>query len=137
MATGGTTNWLCIGDFRILGVSKRSERILRGWICNEFSPRRRERRTSLSNGWFRSFCGGKFKQFLDVVKTREKHGYESYFEAAMGMPVAKVIPLWNEYLNRIAVRRAEISRLPLSAILPNEEAFNKFTTSSGIAVARQ
>jgi hypothetical protein len=80
---------------------------------------------------------GKFKQFLDAVKTREKHGYESYFEAAMGMPIAKVIPLWNEYLNRIAARRAEISRLPLSAILPNEEAFNKFTTSSGIAVARQ
>jgi hypothetical protein len=26
---------------------------------------------------------GKFKQFLDFVKRREKNGYDSYFEAAM------------------------------------------------------
>jgi len=30
---------------------------------------------------------GKFKQFLDLVKRREKNGYDSYFEAAMEIPI--------------------------------------------------
>jgi len=69
---------------------------------------------------------GKFKQFLDFIKRREKNGFDSYFEAAMGMPIERVIPLWQDYLARIAARRSEIVRLPLSATLPNEEAFHKF-----------
>ena len=31
---------------------------------------------------------GKFKQFLQLIKNREKNGYDSYFEATMGMPIA-------------------------------------------------
>jgi hypothetical protein len=78
---------------------------------------------------------GKFKPFLDLVKSREKNGYDSYFEAAMGMPIGRVIPLWQDYLARIAARRAEILRLPLSAALPDEAAFHKFAASYGISVA--
>lgn len=78
---------------------------------------------------------GKFKRFLDFVKAREKNGYDSYFEAAMEMPMGRVIPIWQNYLNRIAARRSEILRLPLSALLPDEEAFHKFTASYGISVS--
>ena len=78
---------------------------------------------------------GKFKQFLDLVKSRDKNGYDSHFEAAMGMPIGRVIPLLQDYLARIAARRAEILRLPLSAALPDQAAFHKFAASYGISVA--
>jgi hypothetical protein len=80
---------------------------------------------------------GKFKQFLDLVRKREKNGYDSYLEAAMEMPIARVIPLWQDYLARIVARRSEILRLPVSATLPNEEAFHKFAASYGISVASE
>jgi hypothetical protein len=80
---------------------------------------------------------GKFKQFLDLVKRREKNGYDSYFEAAMEMPIGRVIPLWRDYLARIAARRSDILRLPLSATLPNEDAFHKFAAPYGISVASE
>ncbi len=69
---------------------------------------------------------GKFKQFLQLIKNREKNGYDSYFEAAMGMPIDRIVPLWQGYLNKIAVQRREIMRLPPSIILPDEPAFQKF-----------
>jgi hypothetical protein len=53
---------------------------------------------------------GKFKQFLDLVKRREKNSYDSYFEAAMGMPIGRVIPLWQDYLARIAAPKFCASR---------------------------
>ena len=80
---------------------------------------------------------GKFKQFLDFIKRREKNVFDSYFEAAMGMRIEWVIPLWQDYLARIAARRSEIVRLPLSATLPNEEAFHKFAASYGISVSSE
>jgi hypothetical protein len=78
---------------------------------------------------------GKFKQLLDLVRKREKNGYDSYFEAAMGMQIGRVIPLWQDYLARIVARRSEILRLPVSATLPNEDAFHKFAASYGISVS--
>jgi hypothetical protein len=69
---------------------------------------------------------GKFKQFLQLIKNREKNGYGSYFEAAMEMPIDRIVPLWQGYLNKIAVQRGEIMRLPPSIIQPDEPAFQKF-----------
>ena len=80
---------------------------------------------------------GKFKQFLDFVKRREKNGYDSYFEAAMEMPIGRVSPLWQDYLARIVARRAEILRLPLSAAQPDEAAFHRFAASYGISVTSE
>jgi hypothetical protein len=80
---------------------------------------------------------GKFKQFLDLIKNREKNDYDSYFEAAMGMPIVRVIPLWQDYLARIAARRSEILRLPLSAALPDQAAFHRFAASYGISIASE
>lgn len=69
---------------------------------------------------------GKFKRFLQLLQKREKDGYNSYFEAAMGMPVDRIVPLWQSYLNQIAARRSKIMRLPPSTILPDKRAFQKF-----------
>jgi hypothetical protein len=80
---------------------------------------------------------GKFKQFLQLIQKRDKNGYDSYFEAAMGIPIDRAIPLWQDYLNKIVARRSEIMRLPLSAILPDEPTFRKFIEPYGIPVVSQ
>lgn len=77
---------------------------------------------------------GKFKQFLQLIQKREKNGYDSYIEAAMGMPIDRIIPLWQDYLNKIVARRSEIMRLPLSSILPDEPTFQNFIQAYGIPV---
>ena len=75
---------------------------------------------------------GKFKQFLQLIQKREKNGYDSYFEAAMGMHIDRIVPLWQGYLNKIAVQRGEIMRLPSSNVLPDEPTFQKFIEVHGI-----
>lgn len=72
---------------------------------------------------------GKFKRFLQFLRTGDRHGYGSYFEAAMGIPVEKVVPLWQDYLNRVANQKPQIMRLPQSTIFQNESAFHHFTGS--------
>ena len=69
---------------------------------------------------------GKFQRFLQLIQQREKHGYDSYFEAALEMPIERVLPLWKRYLIEVAARRSQVLRLPPSAILPDEPTFQKF-----------
>ena len=77
---------------------------------------------------------GKFKEFLHLIQTQEKNGYNSYFEAAMEMPIDRIVPLWQSYLNTIDGRRSQIMRLPTSIILPDKPAFQKFNEIYGIPV---
>ena len=76
---------------------------------------------------------GKFKKFLQLVKKGEKSGYDSYFEAAMEMPVDAIVPLWRNYLKRIAGERDEIMYLPPSTVAPDKSAFQKFIKLYGIS----
>ena len=69
---------------------------------------------------------GKFRRFLELVQKGEKDGYGSCFEAAMGMPLDRIVPLWQDYLSRVAARRDEILRLPPSEILPDKHAYQQF-----------
>ena len=80
---------------------------------------------------------GKFKQFLQLIKRREKLGYDSYFEAAMAMPVDRIIPLWQDYLKKVASQRGEIMRLPASTVLSDELNFHKFAEFYGIPAISQ
>jgi len=80
---------------------------------------------------------GKFKRFLEFVKSEDKNGYKSYFEAAMGMPEDKIVPLWQAYLNDIAARRSEIMRLPPSAVFPDKETFQHFVGQYKIPTVKQ
>ena len=76
---------------------------------------------------------GRFKRFLDLIVANEKHGYPSYFEAAMELPVEKIVPLWQDYLLDVERRRSEILSLPSSAVLENEAAFQTFAKVHGIS----
>jgi len=69
---------------------------------------------------------GKFKRFIELIRTEHKNGYNSYFEAAMDLPLDKIVPLWQSYLSNVATNRSEIMRLPSSAILRDKAAFQSF-----------
>jgi hypothetical protein len=75
---------------------------------------------------------GRFKRFLQLVAAREKNGYPTYFEAAMEMPIERILPLWQDYLNNVATKRIEIMLLPASTIFNSHAAFRGFAVASGL-----
>src|SRR5438876_3632533 len=77
---------------------------------------------------------GKFQRFLQLIQQQKKDGYESYFEAALEMPIERIVPLWKRYLIKVAERRSEILRWPPSAILADEPTFQKFIEFYGVPV---
>src|SRR5690348_5314586 len=80
---------------------------------------------------------GRFRRFLNLIATNDKRGYKSYFEAAMEMPLERIIPLWQSYLLGIERRRAAILSLPLSTVLDSEEAFNSFAQINNLATEQE
>jgi hypothetical protein len=79
---------------------------------------------------------GRFKRFLNLIDTHDKAGYPTYFEAAMEMPVEKIIPLWQEYLSGVAAQRTKILRLPPSSIFDDEATFTNFVTANNISLVQ-
>jgi hypothetical protein len=77
---------------------------------------------------------GRFKRFLNLIVTHNKAGFPSYFEAAMEMPIERIQPLWQSYLNDVADQRANILRLPVSTICNDEAAFQKFVKVNDISL---
>jgi hypothetical protein len=74
---------------------------------------------------------GRCKRFLKLIVTGE-NGYPTCFEAAMEMPVERIVPLWQDYLNNVATRRSEIMLLPASSIFNSQAAFRGFATVCGL-----
>jgi hypothetical protein len=77
---------------------------------------------------------GRFKRFLKLIADHDMAGYSSYFEAAMEMPVEKILPLWKKYLNDVAARRTKILLLPASRIFNTEAAFQSFVKTNNISL---
>jgi hypothetical protein len=77
---------------------------------------------------------GRFKRFLNLIATHDKTGYPTYFEAAMEMPVEKILPLWQDYLNDAAAHRTKILQLPASSIFEDGIAFTNFVNANGISL---
>jgi hypothetical protein len=69
---------------------------------------------------------GRFRRFLRLIAAKDKRGYASYFEAAMEMPLERIIPLWEVYLQDVARRRTAILSLPSSTVFDSEEEFQRF-----------
>lgn len=49
---------------------------------------------------------GKFKRFLRLIASNDKHGYPSFFEAAMEMPLNRITPVWMSYLSDVEQHRS-------------------------------
>ncbi len=69
---------------------------------------------------------GRFQRFLNLIATRDKAGYPTYFEAAMELPIEKILPLWREYLSGVASDKSRTQFLPLSSIFLDEKSFLSF-----------
>ena len=79
---------------------------------------------------------GKFTRFLKLIAANDKHGYASYFEAAMELPLVRITPLWQDYLLDVERRRTAILSLPLSAVFDSEVAFQGFAKLHNIPTDR-
>jgi hypothetical protein len=77
---------------------------------------------------------GRFKRFLRLIAENDKHGYTSYFEAAMELPLERIVPLWQIYLVEIERRRPAILSLPLSTVFDTEAEFQSFARLHGIFI---
>jgi hypothetical protein len=71
-----------------------------------------------------------------LIAANDKRGYPSYFEAAMELPLERIIPLWQKYLLEVERRRTAILSLPLSSVFDSEEAFQSFAKLHGIPTAQ-
>jgi hypothetical protein len=79
---------------------------------------------------------GRFKRFLNLIAAHDKAGYPTYFEGAMEMPIEKIIPRWQNYLNDVAAQHAKIMLLPGSTITADEAGLQSFVKANGISVAQ-
>ena len=77
---------------------------------------------------------GRFKRFLNLTAKHDKAGYPTYFEATMEMPVEKILPRWQVYLNDVAAHRARNLSFPPSQIFGDQIAFQSFVTANGISI---
>ena len=77
---------------------------------------------------------GRFKRFLSLIAAHDKAGYPTYFEAAMEMPVEKILPRWQAYLNDAAEHRARNLSFPPSQIFRDQAAFQNFVATNGISL---
>jgi hypothetical protein len=77
---------------------------------------------------------GRFKRFLSLIASHDLAGYSTYFEAAMEMPVEKIQPIWQSYLNDVSARRTRILLLPISQVFTNEAAFQGFAKTNDISL---
>lgn len=77
---------------------------------------------------------GKLRRFLRLVETNDRLGYPTFFEAAMGLSMEKITPIWQSYLENIERNRAAVSSLPSSTVLRNNAEFQVFVKTHGIPV---
>ena len=76
---------------------------------------------------------GRFRRFLKLIAANDKGGYPSYFEAAMELPLEKIMPLWQDYLLDVERQRAAILTLPTSTVSDTEREFRSFAKLHGIS----
>jgi hypothetical protein len=77
---------------------------------------------------------GKLRRFLRLVAAGNRLGYPTYFEAAMGMSMGKITPIWHSYLESVEQNRAEILSLPISTVLPSQAEFQAFVKTHSISL---
>ncbi len=70
---------------------------------------------------------GKLKQYLQLLKQKDKGSYSSYVEAACGKPFPELTVDWQNYLNSIKVHGKAIMRLPPSTVYPSEDTFIRYS----------
>lgn len=70
---------------------------------------------------------GLLEKYLTLVKNSDKKGYRLYIEAAFEKPIEDIIPLWKIYLDDVNKNKANIYKIPGSAILRSKAEFESLT----------
>jgi len=77
---------------------------------------------------------GKLRRFLRLVGANNRLGYPTYFEAAMGLSMEQITPVWQSYLESIERNRTAILSLPASTVLRNNAEFQLFVKTHSISI---
>ena len=70
---------------------------------------------------------GLLKEYLQLLKVKDKKGYSTYYEAAFEKDFKAIEPYWREYLEQIAAHDREISRIPPSRVFHNIKEYAEFS----------
>ena len=123
--------WGFQNPWRIEGLGARLTRLDLKEIISDHSPGGRSGAAPRNESELRMVSvflweKGKFRRFLRLIAEKDKRGYASYFEAAMEMPLERIIPFWQAYLQDVARQRTTILFLPSSTVFDSEEEFQRF-----------
>lgn len=73
---------------------------------------------------------GKLKQFLKLVETNNKKGYDYFIEAVFEKRLDDLTLLFSQYMKELASKTDKIKALPPSQFFPNKSEFERFYNSS-------
>ena len=80
---------------------------------------------------------GKFKRFLAAIAAKDRGGFNTYFEAAMGESIDQTILKWQAYLKNVEGERSAIMRLPSSVIFPDEASFRNYASAHKLPLSER
>ncbi len=72
------------------------------------------------------FQQGKLKTYLDLVKVRQKKGYNTFVEAAFERELTELVPLWQQYLRDVYENRTHICGIPDSQVFDSKDEYDFF-----------
>jgi hypothetical protein len=78
------------------------------------------------------YKNGKLIKFIDAVKTNNKNGYKTFFEAAFEKNMQDITPLWKTYLKEIIRDREKILKIPMSRVFDSKESFESFMKTNDL-----
>lgn len=69
---------------------------------------------------------GLLKEYLQLIRLKDKRGFHTYYEAAFQKDFNGIEPYWREYLNGIALHGGTISRIPASQVFQSKKDYEAF-----------
>jgi hypothetical protein len=79
------------------------------------------------------YQNGCFRKYINLVRAGKKGGFGTYLEAAFGMKMSAIEPLWATYIDGI-VSNITLLRLPGSKCFDDKSAFDKFIQANQIPI---
>ena len=77
------------------------------------------------------YKNGRLRTYLDLVRSGDKRGYKTYFEAAFGRSVHSLEPYWKLFIQDLYARRTRIMEIPVSKFFNNKAEFDEFMKTDG------
>lgn len=69
---------------------------------------------------------GLLKNYLQLVKNKNKKGFGSYYEAAFGKRFSDIESLWKDYLYDIDLHKGQLEQIPPSQVFESKKDYERF-----------